>query len=195
MKYQLPEDVKMILDKLKKGGYEAYTVGGGVRDMIIGRETNDWDFTTDAIPEEIIKLFPDGFYDNKFGTVGVPIESSRPKADQPLAEKVIYEITTFRSEQGYTDHRHPDKIEWGKTLEEDLARRDFTINAMAYDGKNIIDPYNGEEDLKNKLIRAVRDPEARFKEDALRIMRAVRIATELGFSIEEKTFLAIAGKA
>ncbi|OGG15130.1 hypothetical protein A2773_04540 [Candidatus Gottesmanbacteria bacterium RIFCSPHIGHO2_01_FULL_39_10] len=179
MKYQLPEDVKMILDKLKKGGYEAYTVGGGVRDMIIGRETNDWDFTTNAKPEEIMKLFPDGFYDNKFGTVGVPIE------------KIIYEITTYRSEQGYSDHRHPDKIEWGKTLEEDLARRDFTINAMAYDGKNIIDPYNGEEDLKNKLIRAVRDPEARFKEDALRIMRAIRIATELGFGIEEKTFQAI----
>lgn len=179
MKLTLPKEVKDILSKLKKAKFQVYIVGGCVRDMLLGRETNDWDFTTDATPEQILKLFPDGFYDNKFGTVGVPVGT------------VIYEITTFRSEYGYSDHRHPDKISFGKTLDEDLARRDFTINALASDGEKIIDLFDGEKDLKNKIIKAVGDPEKRFNEDALRMMRAIRIATELQYLIEDKTFLAI----
>ncbi|MBI5452116.1 CCA tRNA nucleotidyltransferase [Candidatus Gottesmanbacteria bacterium] len=182
MKFHLPKEAEEILAILKKAHFQAYIVGGCVRDLLLGRETNDWDFTTDATPEQIIKLFPDSFYDNKFGTVGVPIKQ---------LSSVIYEITTFRSEFGYTDHRHPDKIIWGKTLEEDLQRRDFTINALAYDGKTLTDLYEGQQDLKNQIIRAVGEADTRFKEDALRMMRAVRIATELQFIIEEKTFSAI----
>jgi putative nucleotidyltransferase with HDIG domain len=168
-----------IINTLEKAGFEAYAVGGSVRDMLTGRPTHGWDFTTNATPEEILKLFPDSFYDNKFGTVGIKLTDD------------IYEITTYRSEKGYTDHRHPDKIVWGKTLEEDLSRRDFTINAIAYDGKTFIDPYHGQEDLKNKIIRAVGAPDARIAEDALRVLRAVRIASELGFMIEPKTLSAI----
>jgi len=190
MKFALPKEVKDILNTLKKNKFQAYIVGGSVRDLLLGGKVKDWDFTTSAHPKQILSLFPNGFYDNKFGTVGVPIEISKIKNQR---SKIIIEITTFRSEFGYSDHRHPDKIIWGKTLEEDLMRRDFTINAMAYDGEKgkIIDPYKGEEDLKNKIIRAVRDPNKRFEEDALRIIRAVRFATELAFTIDEQTFAAI----
>jgi tRNA nucleotidyltransferase/poly(A) polymerase len=168
-----------IINTLKKAGYQAYAVGGSVRDVLMGHPTHGWDFTTNARPEEILKIFPDSFYDNQFGTVGVKISED------------IYEITTYRSEKGYTDHRHPDKIAWGTSLEEDLSRRDFTINTIAYDGKEFIDPYHGQDDLKNKIIRAVGDPDARIAEDALRVMRAVRIASELGFMIEPATLEAI----
>lgn len=181
----------MVLQKLKKGGFEAYVVGGCVRDMLLTRDSKDWDFTTNANPVQIQALFTDSFYDNQFGTVGVPIKQSRPKNDQTQAETTVFEITTFRSEYGYSDHRHPDKIVWGKTLEDDLQRRDFTINAMAFDGNLIIDPYNGQKDLNDRLIKAVRDPDLRFQEDALRMMRAVRLATQLMFIIEENTFSAI----
>ncbi len=175
----LPQSVKAFFDVFHKAGYEIYAVGGSVRDILITRPTHGWDFTTNATPEEILRLFPDSFYDNQFGTVGIKLPED------------IYEVTTYRSEKGYTDHRHPDKIRWGKTLQEDLSRRDFTINAIACDGKKFIDPYHGQEDLKNKLIRAVGDPDARIKEDALRQMRAVRIASELGFMIEPGTLTAI----
>ncbi len=168
-----------IIDTLKKAGFEAYAVGGSVRDILMNRPTHGWDFTTNATPEEILKLFPDSFYDNQFGTVGIK---------QP---EDVYEVTTYRSEKGYKDHRHPDVIHWGKTLEEDLSRRDFTINAIAYDGKKFVDPYHGQEDLKNKIIRAVGEPNKRIEEDALREMRAVRIASELGFMIEPATLAAI----
>ena len=188
MKFTLPKEVKEILEKFKKHKFQIYIVGGCVRDLLLNRKTNDWDFTTDAKPEEIRKLFPDSFYDNKFGTVGIPTELNTEDGRQ---ETVIYEITTFRSESGYTDHRHPDKIVWGKTLEEDLKRRDFTINAIALDGGKVIDLFHGQEDLKNKLIRSVGRAEERFQEDALRMMRAVRFATELKFMIEEETFNAI----
>ena len=184
MKFDLPPYVIKILTTFEKADYEIYIVGGAVRDLLEKRMVDDWDFTTNATPEEILKLFPDGFYDNDFGTVGISHESS----DNP------YEITTFRREYGYSDKRRPDKVEWGKSLEEDLKRRDFTINAMALKKtkKNeLIDPYDGQKDLKSKLIRAVGDPKRRFSEDALRMMRAVRIAAELGFVIEEKTFEAI----
>jgi tRNA nucleotidyltransferase (CCA-adding enzyme) len=203
LKVNIPERVAKILFTLEEAGYEAYIVGGAVRDLVMGKTVYDWDFTTNAIPDNIIKLFPDAFYDNKFGTVGIPSESGRP-----------YEITTFRAEESYSDTRHPDKITWGKTLDEDLKRRDFTINAIALkqvkdkeqeikDKKSnnnlylspftfhLVDPFNGQSDLKHKLIRAVGDPNERFSEDALRLMRAVRIAAELDFKIEENTLNAI----
>jgi len=180
MQFSIPDEVKQILKTFKDKGFEIYIVGGSVRDLLTGRMVTDWDFTTNATPEEMQKFLPDAFYDNKFGTVGIPSsEGSKP-----------HEITTFRTEQGYSDQRHPDKISWGKTLEEDLQRRDFTINAMAY-SEHVIDPYAGQKDLEKKLIRAVGDAQERFSEDALRMMRAVRIASELGFKIEEKTLEAI----
>ena len=185
MKLHINEFVSEILDKFEKKGYEIYIVGGAVRDELTGRPVDDWDFTTNATPEEIQKIFPDGFYDNIFGTVGI----SHPSSKNP------YEITTFRREYGYSDTRRPDKVEWGKSLEEDLGRRDFTINAMAVKKAGgefeLVDPFNGQKDLEKKLIRAVGDAHERFSEDALRMMRAIRIAAELGFSVEEKTFDAI----
>lgn len=183
MKPQLPDSVKDILHKFDKAGFQIYIVGGAVRDYLMDRPTNDWDFTTNATPEEILKTIPGGLYNNQFGTVFT---------DNPDNPEKPHEITTFRTEEGYEDFRHPTKIAWGKTLEEDLSRRDFTINAVALDKDfKTIDPFKGQADIEDKLIRAVRDPNARFSEDALRMMRAVRIATELGFSIEEKTFEAI----
>jgi putative nucleotidyltransferase with HDIG domain len=188
----LPHNAQSIIDTLKKHDFQAYAVGGSVRDMIMGKPTAGWDFTTDATPPEILKLFPDSFYDNQFGTVGVKIRSQKAEGREQSEEvEDIYEITTYRSEEGYSDRRHPDKIVWGKTLEADLARRDFTINAIAYDGKTLFDPYNGIGDIDGKIIRAVGNPDERFGEDALRIMRAVRIASELGFTIEGVTFQAI----
>lgn len=200
MKLKLPEFVKKIIDKFEKNDFEIYVVGGVVRDLIINKgclPVNwrvDWDFTTNATPKQILVLFPDGFYDNQFGTVGV-VNPKEKKKKVYYGKSPIYEITTFRKEIGYTDRRRPDKVVWGKTIEEDLVRRDFTINAMALrfaQGKpSIIDLHGGQKDIKAKLIRAVGDHNKRFQEDALRMMRAVRIATQLGFNIEEKTFIAI----
>lgn len=175
MNYTLPSKVKNILDKFTKAGYQIYIVGGAVRDILMSKEISDWDFTTDAKPEEILKLFPEGFYDNKFGTVGIG---------------EIYEITTMRKEGKYGDFRHPEQVVWTNKIEEDLARRDFTINAMAL-GDKVIDPFNGQQDIKDKIIRTVGNPNDRFKEDALRLMRAVRIATELNFDIENNTLEAL----
>ena len=186
MKIQPPEFVFTIIDKFEEKDFEIYIVGGAVRDVLTGSEVDDWDFTTNATPEEILKIIPDGFYGNTFGTVGI----SEPSSVNP------YEITTFRTEHGYSDFRRPDKVSWGKTIDEDLKRRDFTINAMALkrvEGEEfeIIDLYDGQKDLAAKLIRAVGDAHERFSEDALRMMRGIRIASELGFKIEEKTFDAI----
>ncbi|MDO8488468.1 MAG: HDIG domain-containing protein [bacterium] len=186
LKLTPPQQVEEILTNFSQAGYEIFIVGGVVRDAILGKSLYDWDFTTSATPEEILKLYPDAFYDNKFGTVGIEdSQKGRP-----------YEITTYRTEHGYSDSRHPDEVKWGKSLEEDLARRDFTINAMALKqirpGEfEIIDPYHGEQDAQNKVIRSVGNPTARFSEDALRMMRAVRIAAQLGFAIEEQTLEAI----
>ena len=189
MNVQTPRKVLNIINKFQEKDFEIYIVGGAVRDILMNKPTYDWDFTTNATPEEILKIFPEAYYDNVFGTVGIPSEA---EGERP------YEITTFRTEYGYSDTRRPDKIKWGKSLEEDLKRRDFTINAMAFQqikGKlssfTLIDLYDGQKDLKAKFIRAVGDANERFSEDALRMMRAVRIAAELGFSIEEKTFDAI----
>ena len=191
----LPCEVADVIDKLRTAGHEAYAVGGFVRDILGGKKPHDWDVTTSANPEEIMKLFSDSFYENKFLTVTV-----KTGASDPILKEI--EVTTFRAEGKYTDKRHPDKVRFAKTLKEDLSRRDFTINAMALSPEpitkksqssaiHIIDPFGGQEDLKKKIIRAVGNPEKRFAEDALRMLRAVRLAAELECAIEEKTFAAI----
>jgi tRNA nucleotidyltransferase (CCA-adding enzyme) len=186
-----PENVIKIAEIMKKHGYRAYAVGGCVRDSVMGRVPSDWDMTTDASPENMIKIFdfegvrtiPTGL---KHGTVTVLLDGDS------------FELTTFRIDGSYTDSRHPDGVTFTRNLEDDLARRDFTINAMAADPlfqseceeREIIDIYNGMDDIKNKIIRAVGEPERRFSEDALRILRAVRFASTLGFEIEEETMCA-----
>lgn len=188
----LPIEVLEIFTKFTQNNYQLYLVGGSVRDLLLEREVHDWDFTTDASPEEILKIYPDGFYNNKFGTVGIP------------SDQGVVEITTMRKEGDYKDHRHPTVVGWTNKIEEDLARRDFTINAIALkfstdntdltdptDFTELIDPFNGQDDLKSKLIKAVGNPDQRFGEDALRLMRAIRFSSQLGFEIEEKTYLAI----
>src|SRR3989304_8437877 len=128
MQYKLPKEVKNIIDKFQKSGFQIYIVGGAVRDLLMDKKVTDWDFTTDAKPEEILKLFPEGFYDNKFGTVGISVKTTS-KESEPTFE--VYEITTMRKEGIYKDYRHPVDISWTNKIEEDLSRRDFTINAMA----------------------------------------------------------------
>jgi len=187
----IPKEVKLILDKLQKKGFEAYIVGGCVRDILRGKEPKDWDVTTSAKPEEIQKVFPDSFYENKFLTVTVKTGSKKSSLKE-------VEVTTFRSEAKYTDKRHPDEVRFAETLKEDLARRDFTVNAIALSpNKEMVDPFLGQADLEKKLIRTVGDPKERFNEDALRMMRAARLAVTLGcgWQIEEKTKTAIQGNA
>lgn len=183
-----PPYVHDINQKFQDAGFEIYLVGGCVRDLLLKRSVKDWDFTTNATPDAMLQLFKDGFYDNTFGTVGIPIKEN----DETIA---VVEVTTYRTESAYSDKRRPDSVTWGQSIQEDLERRDFTINAIAIsltndkqgDVAKIIDPYNGQVDLQNKLIRAVGDPKLRFKEDALRLMRAIRLATQLAFTIEEQT--------
>lgn len=182
---KLPETVTKVIHKFNAAGFEIYAVGGSVRDLLLGLETTAWDFTTSAKPAEIQKLFPESFYDNNFGTVGIATKYLG------LPGTAVFEITTYRHEGDYRDYRHPEKISWGKTLEEDLKRRDFTINAIAFDGKTMVDPFQGQKDLQAKLIRAVGNPDVRFQEDALRLLRAVRIATKLNFKIEAATAVSI----
>ncbi len=178
---KLPEFVTRFLKTFHDAGFQIYLVGGAVRDLLLKKDI-DWnfaDFATNSSPEEIQKLFPDSFYENQFGTVGVKVKN--------IKQEFVFEVTTFRKESNYKDKRHPAKIEWAKTIEEDLARRDFTVNAMAYDGKKLIDLYEGQKHLKEKRIVAVGDPDKRFSEDALRLLRAVRFCAELGFFLDEKT--------
>ena len=177
--YTLPDEVQNIIKKFKDKEFQIFVVGGAVRDLLMGKEAHDFDFTTDAKPEEILKLYPKGFYDNKFGTVGIPVG------------KEVFEVTTMRKEGLYKDSRHPIDVSWTNKVEEDLARRDFTINAIALSDSEIVDPYQGQNDIKDKIVKAVGDPSSRFQEDALRLMRAIRIATQLEFEIDEKTFQAI----
>ena len=189
MKFTVPEEVRSIAETLEKAGFEAYLVGGCVRDVLLNREPKDWDVATNATPDKIQEIFPDSVYENDFGTVGVKVQDSSSKVQ-------VVEVTTFREEGKYTDRRHPDEVKFAKTIEEDLSRRDFTINALAINfakGKfdKIIDPYGGEKDLKDNLIKTVGLPDERFQEDALRLMRAVRLATELNFQIEMNTRHAI----
>jgi len=188
---QIAKEVLQIAEILKQAGYEAYLVGGCLRDVLLGATPKDWDLATSAKPEEILKLFPDSVYENRFGTVGV-----KTRSEDPLVK--VVEVTTFRLEGTYTDKRHPDEVKFAKTIEEDLARRDFTVNAMALNlgsekksKKDLIDPFGGQEDLKNEVLRAVGEADKRFNEDALRLMRAVRFSAQLGFDIEPETELSV----
>ncbi|MDP3727782.1 MAG: HD domain-containing protein [bacterium] len=191
-KMKIPSAVAEVISKLRAAGLEAYAVGGCVRDILLSMKPKDWDVTTNALPEEIKNIFPESFYENKFFTVTVKTEDEDPTLRE-------IEVTTFRSEGRYEDLRHPGDVKPAKTLEEDLSRRDFTVNAIALEIKNgkleIKDPFNGRADLEARIIRAVGDPEERFTEDALRMLRAVRFAAELGFAIEEKTAAAIRAHA
>ncbi|MBA7653274.1 A-adding tRNA nucleotidyltransferase [subsurface metagenome] len=180
---EIPKEVKSVIDKLKNKGFQAYIVGGCVRDFLRGITPEDWDVTTNAKPKEIQKTFPKSFYENKFLTVTVKTGSKNPKLKE-------IEVTTYRLEAKYTDKRHPDEVKFAKSIKEDLARRDFTVNAIAMDTE-IIDPFQGQKDLEDKVIRAVGKPADRFSEDALRMMRAVRLATTLNFTIEPETARAI----
>ena len=178
---KLPENAKKILDTMHKAGFEAYVVGGCVRDALLSREPGDWDITTNALPEDIKKLFK--------RTVDTGIEHGTVTV---LMDKEGYEVTTYRIDGKYEDNRHPSEVTFTKSLTEDMRRRDFTINAMAYnEEEGLIDRFGGIEDLENKLIRCVGEPAERFSEDALRIMRAVRFSAQLDYDIEEKTKEAI----
>ena len=182
MKIQMPEDVKYILEKLNNAGYEAYAVGGCVRDSILGRIPDDWDITTSAKPEETKALFPRTIDTGiQHGTVTV------------MCNHVGYEVTTYRIDGEYEDSRHPKEVIFTSDLLEDLKRRDFTINAMAYNHLNggLVDAFGGIEDIQNKTIRCVGNPIHRFEEDALRMMRAVRFSAQLGYEIENETKEAI----
>jgi len=187
---EIPKEVKKVVEVLENNEFQAYIVGGCVRDLLLDKKPKDWDIATDAKPEEIEKLFSNFYSNNEFGTVTVITDSE----DSTLKE---IEITPFRIEEKYTDKRHPDQVEWAQSIEEDLGRRDFTINAMAMKLKNkkIVDPFEGQKDLKKELIKAVGNPEDRFNEDALRMMRAIRFCAVLNFEIEEETSKAIENNA
>jgi len=187
-KFDIPKEVSRVTDTLKNAGFEAYLIGGCVRDLFIGREPKDWDVTTNASPEEIIPLFPKTFYENEYGTVGIVNE------EVSLETLKIIEVTPYRLEGPYSDFRRPDKVIFSQSIQDDLKRRDFTINAIAYDVENgeIVDPFSGVADLAKKQIKTVGDPDARFSEDALRLLRAVRFHVELNFIIEKETSASIA---
>ena len=184
MKIEIDKKAKKVIYMLESKGYNAYIVGGCLRDILLGRKSQDIDITTDALPNEIIDVFKDIYKvietGVKYGTVTVIIEAS------PI------EITTFRSEQDYIDGRRPEKVSFEKDIKADLSRRDFTVNAMAYNDKDgLIDLFGAKRDLEDKIIRCVGNPRQRFKEDKLRMLRAVRFATTLDFKIEDETFKAI----
>ena len=180
---KIPAEVAQVTNTLEKAGFEAWIVGGCVRDLFLGRTPKDWDVTTNAAPEKIQGIFEHTYYTNEFGTVGVVNDATE---DERL--KVI-EVTPYRLEGEYSDARRPDSVQFSPHIEDDLKRRDFTINAMAYSASKgqLLDLYGGIKDLEARLIRAVGDPVARFGEDALRIMRAVRISAELDFELEPRT--------
>ena len=198
-KKAIPSYVTHVTTELEKAGFEAYIVGGSVRDLLLGRTPKDWDVTTNATPEQIIPLFTKTVYENKFGTVAVVLEDwPRDEVTHEMIaivsrETFIVEVTPYRTETTYSDFRHPDQVSFSSKLEDDLMRRDFTINAMAYSfSKDIlIDLYKGQEDLKDKSLKTVGEASLRFKEDALRMLRAVRFAVELGFSISHETMVAV----
>ncbi len=188
---KLPPIALSILKKFYRQNWAIYLVGGAVRNLLLSQPIKDLDFATSAPPEETQKLFPNSFYDNTYGTVKVPHSRGQ------------IEITTFRHELDYQDHRHPNKVAWGHSIEEDITRRDFTVNALALGllanqksfSLKLIDNFSGQEDLEKKLIRAVGNPEERFQEDALRLLRAIRFACQLDFKIEAKTLSAIKKQA
>ena len=180
MNFSVPKEINNALLTLNNAGFEAYIVGGCVRDMLLNKIPQDYDITTSATPEEIIKLFPHTIPTGiKHGTVTVIFDNNERT-----------EITTFRCETAYSDNRHPESVSFVKTIEEDLSRRDFTVNAMAYcDKTGLKDPFSGLEDLNNQTLRAVGEPRKRFSEDALRILRLFRFSAQLDFKIESNTFV------
>lgn len=202
----IPEYIKKIIAELNTAGFEAWVVGGCVRDLLMNRQPTDWDITTNARPEDILKVFPEAVYENIFGTVLVKVKNGAGETEE------VVEVTTYRSEQGYADRRHPDEIHFEDSLDKDLARRDFTINSLAVaplgarkfvknnynklieldnEAYELVDYFGGEKDIKQKIIRAVGEPGERFREDALRLLRAVRFYCQLGFKLEPKTERAI----
>lgn len=207
-KDSIPSYVTHVTETLERAGFEAFLVGGCVRDLIIGRNPKDWDITTNAVPEEIMPLFSKTIYENTFGTVGVVIYADEvgnvthvtPEAtetDKIGLKTNIIEVTPYRKEGKYSDKRHPDEISFSNSIKDDLQRRDFTINALAYNvsQESLIDNYNGQEDIKDKVINTVGNAEERFQEDALRLLRAVRFSTELDFAIGADTLNAISANA
>lgn len=187
MKLAVPQEVLEVHARLRGAGFEAYLVGGCVRDLLLDRTPKDWDITTNASPEQIQPLYEETFYENEYGTVGVVTQSENPRL------KVI-EITPYRTEGGYTNARHPDTVSWSDTLSDDLRRRDFTINAIAYDPESgtLVDEHGGKDDLQRKLLVTVGKANDRFAEDALRMLRAIRIAAELDFALDGATAAGIA---
>jgi poly(A) polymerase/tRNA nucleotidyltransferase (CCA-adding enzyme) len=192
---KIPKPVIEVLRQIEKAGFEGFIVGGCVRDLLMDRQPKDWDITTNAIPEKVLEIFPDSFYENDFGTVGVKVEKFLNIGKEDREHDVI-EVTTYRIESQYSDLRRPDEVKFAKTLAEDLSRRDFTMNAVALklkgdDGFEIVDLFNGIKDIEAKIIRTVGIADERFGEDALRMMRAIRFHAQLNFAIEEQTFSAI----
>jgi putative nucleotidyltransferase with HDIG domain len=187
--HELPPAVDVLLRTLWSSGRSGYVVGGSIRDVLLGRPPVDWDLATDALPDETLATFPGATYENRFGTVAV------------RRDGVTYEITTFRSDHDYADFRRPHRVDFGTSLEKDLARRDFTVNAIAWGSSadaaspGLVDPFGGRADLAARRLRAVGDPDRRFDEDALRIVRAIRLAAALGFEIEPATRASIERRA
>ncbi|MBP9699925.1 HD domain-containing protein [Candidatus Woesebacteria bacterium] len=216
MKLELPISVLCIVMRLQQAGYTAEIVGGAVRDVLLNVPTKDWDITTNAKPEEILPLFTDSFYENNYGTVMVAQKHLSEQCNFPCPageEDLIFDITTYRSDGEYRNHRQPEDVTWGTTIEEDLKRRDFTINAISLSiGKQslesldllapaikidctLIDPFSGQADLEAKRIRTVGVASERLNEDALRMLRAIRFAVTLGFVIDQEVGDAIAEHA
>lgn len=200
--FRIPQEVSYVTETLEKGGFEAYLIGGCVRDILLHKKPKDWDVTTNATPEQIQALFPKTFYENTYGTVGVVHETFSDKSLE------VIEVTPYRIEAGYSDNRRPDHVTFSSKLEDDVKRRDFTINALALtlkplkdtlDGSKtadlhkgqLTDLHKGQVDLADKIIRTVGNPDERFAEDALRIIRAIRLSSELGFAIEGHTLMAL----
>ncbi len=212
--FEIPVNLLEVIFKLEKEKFEVFVVGGSVRDILLKKQPEDWDLTTNARPEEILKIFPDAKYKNEFGTVLVPEKYLNKKLDKN--KKGFFEITTYRKEGFYKDKRRPDKVVFANKLEDDLKRRDFTINTLVLkikevnkklknskkrfeeikkDQIEIIDKFQGKKDLKNKIIKTVGNSDNRIEEDALRMMRAIRLSSQLNFKIEKETFITIQKKA
>ena len=183
----IPSEILEVMNTLEKAGFEAFLVGGCVRDLLLNRKPKDWDITTNAVPEEIIPLYEKTVYENNFGTVAIILENTEDKTLKQI------EITPYRTEGKYSDKRHPDTVSFSKNINDDLSRRDFTVNALAYNPSKsqLIDLFEGIKDIKVKTIRTVGNSSDRFSEDALRMIRAIRFSCELGFAIESDTLQAI----
>lgn len=209
---KIPKEVSHVTDTLEKSGFEAYLVGGCVRDLMMGKSPKDWDITTNAKPDQIISLFEKTVYENTFGTVAVcvPHETTSPgllppspdrrgaggEVSRETPEYMVVEVTPYRTEAKYSDFRHPDEVKFSDNLEDDLKRRDFTVNAMSYNkGQGLKDIFGGLKDIETKTLRTVGEPDERFREDALRMLRAVRFAVQLDFSVSAEAVESISKNA